>query len=529
MFTSQSHPTTPVTGGDSRAPATRAGSGFTFFALLTSVLAVAIVGAFAVTVDRWTPLTAFVGILIAVNALWISGGAATAILGLMSRKPTQDALPVNWQPHGRTAILVALCGEDPEPLSTYLASFTASLRAAGLDDKTQVFVISDTSGETAVNHETDALSGLIARGQIAYRRRGLNIGKKPGNIADWLRSCGESYDYMVVKDADSRMTADSIRHLIRGLEKNPRTGLLQAGISLIPGRTRFGRYQRMSSRLLGRNFGRGFAAWSGKAGNYWGHNAIMRVEAFRQAASLPVLSGKAPFGGALLSHDFVEAAWMRRAGWDIELAPDMRGSAEDAPQTLGEFFRRDRRWCQGNLQHLRIVTAPDLHPLSRLHLITGIASYLSAPIWLLLVVLLSLGTITVTSYWSIALVAMILLVPKLCALIELMPQARTWARRQVYLRAWVSEFVVSVLVGPLISLRHAKSVGAILLGFDCGWKSATKPKWQFPAGWPEAAVGLGILGLALGSGTVSILWLAPIIFPLIIAPALIPVLNEAPR
>lgn len=124
---------------------------------------------------------------------------------------------------------------------------------------------------------------------------------------------------------------------------------------------------------------------------------------------------------------------------------------------------------------------------------------------------------------------MILLVPKLCALIELMPLARTWARRRVYLRAWVSEFVISVLVGPLISLRHAKSVGAILLGFDCGWKSANKPKWQFPAGWPEAAVGLGILGLALGSGTIGLLWLAPIIFPLIIAPVLIPVLNEAPR
>lgn len=528
MFTSQSHSTTPVAPANSRAPADRVGFGFAFFGVLTCALALAIVGAFAVTVDRWTPLTGFVGVLIMVNALWISGGAATAILGLLSPKPTKDTLPANWQPRGQTAILVALCGEDPEPLATYLASFTTSLQAAGLDGKTQVFVISDTSGETAINRETDALSGLIARGHIAYRRRGENTGKKPGNIADWLRSCGESYDYMVVKDADSRMSANSIGHLIWELEQRPNTGLLQAGISLIPGRTRFGRYQRISSRLLGRNFGRGFAAWSGKAGNYWGHNAIMRVEAFRQAAALPVLSGKAPFGGALLSHDFVEAAWMRRAGWDIELAPDMRGSAEDAPQTLGEFFRRDRRWCQGNLQHLRIVTAPDLHPLSRLHLITGIASYLSAPIWLLLVVLLSLGTITVTSYWSIALVAVILLVPKFCALIELMPLARTWARRRIFLRAWVSEFVVSVLVGPLISLRHAKSVCAILLGFDCGWKSKTRPNWQFPAGWPEAAVGLSILGLAMSSGTIGLLWLAPIIFPLIIAPVLIPVLNEAP-
>ena len=133
----------------------------------------------------------------------------------------------------------------------------------------------------------------------------------------------------------------------------------------------------------------------------------MRVTAVRSASALPRLSGPAPFGGDLLSHDFVEAAWMRRAGWDIKLAPDMRGSAEDAPQSLQEFFRRDRRWCQGNLQHLRVLTSPGLHPVSRMHLITGAFSYLSAPMWLLLLVLLSFGAIAVSNYASIALVAVV--------------------------------------------------------------------------------------------------------------------------
>jgi len=219
---------------------------------------------------------------------------------------------------------------------------------------------------------------------------------------------------------------------------------------------------------------------------------------------------------------------MRRAGWDIELAPDLRGSAEDAPQTLPEFFRRDRRWCQGNLQHLRILTRPGLHPVSRMHLITGAFSYLSAPIWLILLVLLSIGAISVSNYASIALVALVLLVPKLCALVDLLPRARTIWRRRVILRAWASEFVVSTLIGPLISLRHATSVGSILMGQDCGWKSNRLGRKAVPAGWPEAAVGLVILALAQANSTTNALWLAPVIVPLIIAPILMSFLSEEP-
>lgn len=487
-----------------------------------------VVAAFTSAVAEWSVLTGVVAALIMVNALWISGGAVTAVMGLFAATTPQSMPPKQWIPKGRTAVLVTLCGEDAAPLAMYLNSFTRGLDALGLGHDTTVFVLSDTSAVPQIAVEENALADLIAQGRIVYRRRADNTGKKPGNIADWLTNYGHDFDYMVIKDADSRMTPNSIRQLIWQLEHRPGTGLLQAAISLIPGRTRFGRHQRISSRLLGHAFGRGFAAWSGKAGNYWGHNAIMRVAAFRSAARLPRLSGPAPFGGDLLSHDFVEAAWMRRAGWDIELAPDLRGSAEDAPQSLQDFFRRDRRWCQGNLQHLRVMTSPGLHPVSRMHLVTGAFSYLSAPIWLLLLVLLGLGAIPVSNYASIALVAVILLVPKLCALIDLLPRARTMWRRRVILRAWLSEFVISTLIGPLISLRHATSVGSILLGQDCGWKSARKARLMVPAGWPEAAVGLVILALALANPTTSALWLAPVIVPLIIAPMLIPLLNREP-
>ncbi|EBA11970.1 glucosyltransferase MdoH [Roseobacter sp. CCS2] len=505
-----------------------AGAGLAPFIGVSVAMSVLIVAAFASAVDEWTALTVVVAALILVNALWISGGAATALLGLFTPSAVHTAPPKHWVPKGKTAVLVALCGEDAGPLAAYLNHFTRGLGAVGLGSETTVFVLSDTSAAPQIAAEEAALADLIAQGRIVYRRRVENTNKKPGNIADWLDSHGSDFDYMVVKDADSRMTPDSIKQLIWQLESRPDTGLLQAAIALIPGRTRFGRHQRISSRLLGPAFGRGFAAWSGKAGNYWGHNAIMRVAAFRSAAALPRLSGQAPFGGDLLSHDFVEAAWMRRAGWDIELAPDMRGSAEDAPQTLHAFFRRDRRWCQGNLQHLRVWNTPGLHPISRLHLVTGAFSYLSAPIWLLVLLLLSLGAISVSNYASIVLVAVVLLVPKLCALIDLLPRARTMWRRRVIIRAWLSEFALSTLVGPLISLRHAASVGAILMGQDCGWKSGRKARIGLPTGWPEAVVGIVILALALANPTTSALWLAPVIVPLIIAPVLMPLLNREP-
>jgi membrane glycosyltransferase len=528
VFTSQTSTRAPARAAQSAA-APSTGQALWLFVVLTIGMALAIVLSFVLAVDGWTILAVAGVVLIALNALWISGGAATAILGMRAPKHTNDTPPAGWQSAQATAILVTICGENPTPLAAYLASFTDSLRRVGLGTHTRVFVISDTSDVDAVALEDAAFVGLVAQKEIVYRRRAQNIGKKPGNIAQWLDTHGAQYTYMVVKDADSRMSADSIRRLIWQIAQHPHTGLLQAAISLVPGRTRFGRFQRTSLRLLGRNFGRGFAAWSGKAGNYWGHNAIMRVEAFRAAAPLPHLSGQAPFGGAILSHDFVEAAWMRRAGWDVELAPAMRGSCEDAPQSIDAFFRRDRRWCQGNLQHLRLLAEPNLHPLSRLHLVTGIFSYLSAPMWLVLVVLLSAGSVAVNSYFCLALVVFVLLVPKLCALAYLLPAARTWRRRAVILRAWVSEFAVSVLVGPLISLRQAWAVCAVALGYDCGWKSPRAAGAHLPAGWPEAAVGLAVLALASSSGPVTALWLSPIFVPLIIAPALVAVLNGTPR
>jgi len=495
------------------------------FLALTAGLAVGIVAAVGSAMPRWDAPSVLAMALVTLSALWIAGGAATAVLGVLQPRALRAAPPEGWRPRGRTAILLTLCGEPAGPAAAALAGLSDGLDRLGLGDGTRIFVLSDTSGAAQVAAEEAALGPLVADGVVTYRRRAENTGRKPGNIADWLAIHGAEFAYMLVLDADSRMSAGRIGALIHRIESSPRTGLLQSGMTLVPGRTRFGRYQRLSARLLSPNFGRGMAAWSGETGNYWGHNAIMRVAAFRAAADLPRLSGRAPLGGVPLSHDFVEAAWIRRAGWTVELDPASVGSAEDGPQTLAEFHKRDRRWCQGNLQHLRLIAEPGLAPLSRVHFASGVMGYLSAPIWLTLVGLIASGAVTVQGVLPFALIALVLILPKLCALGERMARARSRARRRVVLRAGGAELALSTVIAPLVMVRQTGSVLSVLMGRDCGWKSGRAAR-ALPRGLPEAAVGAGLVALtALSGPVVALIWLVPVALPLLAAPVLVAVLD----
>jgi membrane glycosyltransferase len=485
---------------------------------LTVFLTLFIVLSFAVSIPAWTPAAVVALPLVTLTAVWISGGAATAILGLLVPAPGRIEAPAGWTPRSRTAILVALCKEEPEPLARYLEALRVGLDRTGLDLAADVFVLSDTHGAALIAGEERAFLPLRSAGVLRYRRRDHNTGRKPGNIADWVDRHGADYDHMLVLDADSRMAPSRIRTMIWQMERRPRLGLLQAGIALLPGKTRFGRHQRVAARLLSPGFGRGYAAWTGDSGNYWGHNAIMRVAAFRAASALPVLSGRAPWGGSVLSHDFIEAAWIRRAGWAVALDPSTVGSAEEAPQTLRGFHVRDRRWCQGNLQHLRLIAAPGLDPVSRLHLAMGVLSYLVAPVWLILVALVASGGVPVSGAAPIAAVLAVLLLPKLCAVAGWWRAARTPGRRATVLRASVWELAVSSIVAPLVMLRQAGAVLSVCLGRDCGWKSGAQ---QEALSWPglgEAAVGWLLLALAVGASGSAALWLAPVALPLCCAP-----------
>ncbi|MGH7005945.1 MAG: glucans biosynthesis glucosyltransferase MdoH, partial [Alphaproteobacteria bacterium] len=201
-------------------------------------------------------------------------------------------------------------------------------------------------------------------------------------MADFLKRWGRHYDYMIVLDADSLMEGRTLVAMARHMDANPGAGLVQAPPVCINRNTLFARMLQFAGRIYGPVFAAGQAFWQMGEGNYWGHNAIIRVRPFTEHCGLPELPGRPPFGGHILSHDFVEAALLVRAGWSVWLAPDLGGSYEEVPPTLLDYAKRDHRWCQGNLQHSRIVGARNLNGVSRFHFIGGIMSYVASPLWL---------------------------------------------------------------------------------------------------------------------------------------------------
>ena len=491
-----------------------------FFAL-TVGMTLLIAATIAFYMAEWTVWSMLAMALVLPSLMWISGGAATALTGLLCRKAPVSRPAPRWNPASRTAVLLLVCGEDPDAIKRNLTELVGQIRSSGLAPFCDVIVLSDTFGAGSVAAEEAALSPLIADGLIKYRRRSANTGRKPGNIAEWFDREGHDYGQMLVLDADSRMTGTRLARMLWWMEAQPGLGLLQAGMALLPARSRFGQIQRTASRLLGPPFGSGLAAWTGNTANYWGHNALIRTAAFAEVAHLPRLSGSAPFGGDILSHDFIEAALIRRTGWAVAFDPDTAGSAEDGPQDMASFHRRNRRWCQGNLQHIRLIAAPGLHVLSRLHIASGIFSFLAAPIWLALVVLMGSGLVVLNRAVPFMLIIIVLLLPKLSGLWRLAGVRATPWRRRVAMRAFAGELLLSSLLAPIVMLHHTASVLAVLMGRDCGWKRPTPAAVSLPQGLAEAATGFALVGLVMGVNQPAALWLLPVAGPMIAAPLLI--------
>lgn len=473
-------------------------------------------------------LSALVLVLFVINSFMLISAAGVTVVGL-ARGPARDAT-TRPPPEDRCAVLWLLCGEPPEPVALRAAALRGALDRAGQGARTQIFVLSDTTEPEAVAREQAAFRGMD--GMVIYRRRTQARGRKPGNLQDWLTVYGADFDTMLVLDADSGFSHERLAQLRQRMAADPKLGLVQSGISLRPAATRFGQMQRLSSRLSGPVFANGLSRLSGDAGNYWGHNALLRVRAFQQVARLPELSGPPPFGGPVLSHDFIEAAYLRRAGWKIVIDADHRGSFEDAPETLAAHLRRDRRWAQGNLQHLRMIGAAGLHPSSRLHLLAGIQSYLSAPIWLLLVVMTGSGAVHATAGVIFPLLGVLiaLLVPKLVAVLARRNLSRHRWRRRIMLRALWTELALTTVFAPISMVRRTGFVGAVLMGRAQGWVpsglAVRTPRLQ---GMAESLVGLVIVVMvtlpqalisSLSAAQMSGLLVMPVAFPLLFAPLL---------
>ncbi len=451
----------------------------------------------SITVLQWI----FLG-LFAINFTWISFAGCQALLGFMKimgrdligRRNIHQELPGM-----RTAVLVPVYNEDPVRVSAAIDAM-----AHGLADKApgkfHFFILSDSNDPSAWLHEERVFSTLIAeqneRCPVFYRHRRDNRERKAGNIADWVQRWGGGYEAMLVLDADSIMSPDTMIEMTRRLEAEPGLGLLQTLPSIVWGHTIYARLQQFANRLYGPVFGNGLSVWHGEGSNFWGHNAIIRTRAFAEAAHLPVLKGKAPFGGHVISHDFIEAALLRRAGWSVRLDSDLAESFEEPPPSITDVLVRDRRWCQGNLQHARFLFARGLAFTSRLHILSGIMAYISAVFWLLLLTtglaLAIQADLTRPEYfrqpslfptWPVFDSARAIELFIVSMSIVLLPKFLGWLTAMINLRrcfryggpilvtlSVITEILLSALIAPIMMLAQSRMVWEIFTGGDSGWK-----------------------------------------------------------
>ena len=489
---------------------------------------------------------------------WIMIGSASALVGFVALmlQPPPEERPLLMRGRGlaRTALLFPVYREAPEDVAAAIDAMVTDLVDAAATTRFDIFILSDTQepGErlTELSIYADLKRRLAETIRVYVRWRTPNTAKKAGNIGTWIEGYGASYRYFVILDADSIMSATTLLRLVEQMEEEPRTGLIQTVPRLVGAITAFARLQQFAANIYGPVVAAGLAAWHGRNGNYWGHNAIVRTEAFASAAGLPHLSGSPPLGGHILSHDFVEAALLRRAGWHVRLLPRLGGSWEGCPPSLGDLIVRDRRWAQGNLQHLRLLSGRGLTLVSRLHLLMGAVSYISAPVWALTLVIGMLlavqGKYIAPAYFGsdmslfptwpvfdaqkalllfIATVAVVHL-PKVLGVIWAL-RCRE-ARRQHggaarVVAGAVFESICATLTAPILMVTQTAAVLAIVSGRDAGWGAQRRSGAQAPFiaflrqhRW-HLAWGILTLAVCITISTAVLAWMSPIILGLILA------------
>jgi membrane glycosyltransferase len=500
-----------------------------------------------------TALDILRGFLVMVATFWLAWGAALAIVGLVAgpREPP----PVTGALKARVVVLVPIFSEDPAATFSRIAAMDRSLREATDGKGFDFAILSDTRDDALAARERHWYLRLLqetdGQGRIFYRRRDVNERRKPGNIADFIRTSGAAYDYAIVLDADSMMEGRTMLEMALRMQADTTLGVLQTLPVVVNARSRFARLMQFAAGFHGPLFARGLARLQGRTGPFWGHNAIIRIRAFAQSCGLPDLPGVPPFGGPIMSHDYVEAALMARGGWTVRLDTDLQGSFEETPETLIDHAKRDRRWCQGNLQHIRLVTVQGLSGWSRFVFLQGIFAYLLAPVWMgfvltsILTEALATGTVRIRlddwtlpvvtqTNFAIALglmasVIVLLVLPKFLNLCDAILRGRTRAFGGVA-RSTVSaiaELLILSLLTPVLLMYQLRAIGQILRGRDGGWPAQdrdggaiTLREAYLASHWIVSAGCIGVL-VTLVFATGVLLWLLPVMAPMIAAPVLI--------
>jgi membrane glycosyltransferase len=483
---------------------------------------------------------------------WIGAGLATAVMGALvllrgdrhALRTFDERAPIDAQ--ARTAVIMPVCNEDIGTVFAGLRATCESLAATGALKLFDVYLLSDSSDPAVRDAEVLAwqrLRSMLGDGEldagarIFYRWRKRRTKRKAGNVADFCRRWGRNYRYMVVLDADSTMHGETLVQLVRLMEQHPRAGIVQTLPQPYGHDTLHARVQQFATRVVGRLFALGMSYWQLGESHYWGHNAILRVEPFMRHCALAAIPGRGGLAGEILSHDFVEAAMMRRAGYEVWLAPQLDGSWEQLPPNLLDELQRDRRWCQGNLQNAQLIAEPGWRPAHRVMFAVGALSYVMAPLWLLF---MALGIIAGNigghgaALWLLTLV--LLLLPRalgVAAVLLKREHADYGGRARLIASAGI-ELLVSALQAPVRMIAHSAFVMGTLTGLRLEWKSP--PREAQSLAWRDALRRLGLLALpvlavavlALPLGALSAPHVLPLLAALVLAVPLA-VLSSHPR
>lgn len=486
--------------------------------------------------------------LFALLFCWVSAGFWTAMTGFILLARGKDPYLISKTAvadgaiaaDARTAIVMPICNEDVARVFAGLRATYESVQKTGQLDRFDFFILSDSGNSDICAAEVAAWAALCKAvdgfGRIYYRRRQRRVRRKSGNIDDFCRRWGNNYRYMVVLDADSVMSGTCLSKLVQSMEANPDAGIIQTAPRAAGRDTLYARIQQFSTRVYGPLFTAGLHYWQLGESHYWGHNAIIRLKPFIEHCALALLPGKGPFAGEILSHDFIEAALMRRAGWKVWIAYDLDGSYEEMPPNLLDELKRDRRWCQGNLMNFRLFLSRGMHSVHRAVFVTGVMAYLSAPLWFLFLILstglLAQHTLTDPTYftepWQLfpnwpqwhpekalalfSATATLLFLPKILSAVLICIQgAKQFGGRMRLLLSVLIEMFFSMLLAPVRMLFHTHFVIAAFMGWALRWKSP--PREDAETSPREAFRHHGLhtlLGLAWGA---AVFWLNPTFLP----------------
>lgn len=492
-------------------------------------LAMMWVTARALGAGGWTAVDVILFMCFAAGTPWTVLGFWNALIGLwllhFHKDPMAEVAPYAAAGDDtaplqiKTAVLMTLRNEDPDRAILRLRTVKAGLDASGEGGTFSYFVLSDTNDPAVAAAEDQAVTAWRSedpdRDRITYRRRTDNTGYKAGNVREFCERWGKDYELMLPLDADSLMSGVAIVRLVRMMQAHPRIGILQSLVVGMPSSSAFARIFQFGMRHGMRSYTMGQAWWVGDCGPFWGHNAVVRIKPFFEQCDLPILPGKPPLGGHVLSHDQVEATFMRRAGYEVRVLPVENDSWEENPPTMLDFAKRDVRWCQGNMQYLKLLDTPGLYPMSRFQLVWAILMFVGIPAWTLMIALLPVAAWearAITSFPTSLAIGLYIafftmyLMPKIAGLIDVVLTRGGMARYGGPVRFVAGaaiELVFSFLQGAVSTIRTTIFMIGLAFGKSVVWGGQSRDaygiSWRTAVEnlWPQTVFGIVVCGLLL--------------------------------